>query len=459
MPLTITHSRVQHGVGQGSFHSASVEARAGGRCYRFDYVYDCGALKIGRRPPELARAIDRMDIERRRGMGSKGFVDLLVLSHYDQDHMNGAELLTDRFRVNRIVVPFISPQELMLVLASQAAGITAAMVMELHQLANGSQTLFGASVTMVRPGDRDAGNAGGTNGDGGPPNDEAGDAEWPPGHMIVSVGPNKQPLGAMLMDHEDVQLAFNSTPPWLFWKLRFWNRGVSNDLLAYLFEELVGCNFPLHALDDHTASSELAEWLNVEAHRDATVAAYGRAITRYAPAWVSEAAGKKLANFLSLGLYSGPDIAASNADFLIDTASWLPAADGYPQSEHSSYRYHHMRLRDREWVGWLGTGDAPLGEPAVWADFGAHYATELLQTGTVLAPHHGAAPLSGPRFYNPRLNPRSGMLAVISFGKTNLYGHPRAAVLKQAMAARANIQLVTEDTAMGLHEVFVLKVR
>jgi beta-lactamase superfamily II metal-dependent hydrolase len=77
----------------------------------------------------------------------------------------------------------------------------------------------------------------------------------------------------------------------------------------------------------------------------------------------------------------------------------------------------------------------------------------------VLAPHHGAAPLGGPRFYNPKLNPRSGMLAVISVGKSNTYGHPRAAVLKQAMAARANIQLVTEDTAMGLHEVFVLTMR
>lgn len=461
MPATITHSRVQHGVGQGSFHSASVEAQTAGRRYRFDYVYDCGALKNGQPTPELTGAIDRMDIEQRWGMDKKGVIDMLVLSHYDKDHMNCAKLLTSRFRVNRIVVPYISPEELMLVLASQADGITADMVKELHQLANGGGTLFGVAVTMVQTSVRGTGNAGGEN--DGPaglpglqPEDEADDAEWPARPLVATVGPNRQQLGDSLMDNQDVCLASNAHGPHSFWKLRFWNRGVADDLLVYLFDELVDCYFPLHALDDPTASDELTEWLEVKAHRDATVAAYGRAIARYAPPWALEAAGKKLANFLSLGLYSGPDTTEPNTHLKLNTAAWLPAADGYPQSEYCGYECYHWPYHRGNRVGWLGTGDAPLGEPTVWADFSAHYLTELPQTETVLAPHHGAAPLGGPRFYNPKLHPRSGMLAVISFGKTNTYGHPRATVLKQAIAARAKIQLVTEDTALGLHEVFVM---
>jgi len=401
-----------------------------------------------------------MDVDQRQGMGKKGFLDLLVLSHYDKDHMNGAELLTDRFRVNRIVVPFISPEELMLVLASQAADITAAMVTELHQLANGRQTLFGVPVTMVQSGDRDVRNADAPGGGepAEPPGDEAADGEWPPRSMIVSEGPNQQPLAAILMDSQDVQLAFNADRPGMFWKLRFWNRGVDNDLLAYLFDELVACDFPLHALDDHTACAELAQWLDDKDNRDDTVAAYGKAIARYAPTWASDAAGKKLANFLSLGLYSGPDAVAQSKEMVMNTAAYLPTANGngYPETQRLRYTHPRWRPDTHELVGWLGTGDAPLGEPSVWADFGKHYRTELLQTRTVLTPHHGAAPLGGPRFYNPKLNPTSGMLAVISFGKTNTFGHPRAAVLKQAMAARASIQLVTEDDAIGLHEVFVL---
>ena len=35
---SIRHSRVQHGVGQGSFHSATVEAMVNGDLYRFDYI-------------------------------------------------------------------------------------------------------------------------------------------------------------------------------------------------------------------------------------------------------------------------------------------------------------------------------------------------------------------------------------------------------------------------------------
>jgi hypothetical protein len=365
MSLTLTHSRVQHGIGQGSFHSATVEAQDGGRSYRFDYVYDCGALKYGQLAPELKRAIDRMDVEQRQGMGKKGIVDLLVLSHYDKDHMNGAELLTGRFRVNRIVVPFISPEELMLVLASQADGITAAMVMELHQLANGSGTLFGVAVTMVQPGARDAGDAGGEDGGGGGGGERDGEdgyAEWPARPMVAAVGPNRQPLDSILMDQQDVHLASNASKPQLFWKLRFWNRGVADALLAHLFDELVACGFPLHALDDHTASIELVQWLQVTDNRDATVAAYGRAISSYAPYWAIEAAGKKLANFLSLGLYSGPDTTAPNAQLVVNTAAWLPAADGYPQTEHCRYEYRHRRPHSDECVGWLGTNPPKLRE-------------------------------------------------------------------------------------------------
>jgi beta-lactamase superfamily II metal-dependent hydrolase len=49
------------------------------------------------------------------------------------------------------------------------------------------------------------------------------------------------------------------------------------------------------------------------------------------------------------------------------------------------------------------------------------------------------------------------MLAVISAGKNNSYGHPRAAVIKQLMFQNVQIELVTEDATLGLHEVFLIK--
>jgi hypothetical protein len=141
-----------------------------------------------------------------------------------------------------------------------------------------------------------------------------------------------------------------------------------------------------------------------------------------------------------------------------EVADWLPASTGYSFNTSSVFDIlMYGRHRRNDLAGWLGTGDAPLGERSVWADFEKHYANELPLTGTVLVPHHGAAPSSGPRFYNPRLHPQPDMLAVISAGKYNIYGHPRAAVLKQIMTQRARIELVTEESTLGLHEVFVMQ--
>jgi len=55
--MRIRHARVQHAVGQGSFHTANVQLHTGGgQRYRYDYVYDCGGLRGRHPPPELMRA-------------------------------------------------------------------------------------------------------------------------------------------------------------------------------------------------------------------------------------------------------------------------------------------------------------------------------------------------------------------------------------------------------------------
>ncbi len=470
MPLTVTHSRIQHGVGQGSFHSATIEANDGRRSHRFDYVYDCGALR-GRGPTEeLKRAIQRMDIDKRQNMTGAGVIDLLVLSHYDQDHINGAKLLIHRYKVRRIVVPYLGPRELALVLASQAANISSAMVTDLHQLANGGATLLGVEVTMVRSNDREDREAvfqidgdGGTDGEPENTDDaEQGEGEAPPRSIEPAVGSGSRPMGREMHGDDDVQLTLKTRVGSPFWKLRFWNRGADLELLDLLTTELKNCGFPIDALDTPAAARKLTQWLTDADNRKKTIQAYQKAIAKYAPTWESEAARYKIANFLSLALYSGPSYTKNGIDWKPVVDACLPAADGYPRAypQANICIWDHRRHRldgSINLVGWLGTGDAPLGEKKTWDDFCRHYREELQQTGTVLVPHHGAAPLRGPRFYNPNLHPRSDMLAVISVGKANTYGHPRAAVLKQIMSTGTRIELVTEDTALGLHEVFVIE--
>lgn len=457
--MRIVHSRVQHGVGQGSFHSASLEVMADdGRHYRFDYVYDCGALKGSAASPALKRSIDRMDLADRVGSGGRPVIDALVLSHYDRDHIIGAALLAKKFLVKRIFVPFLSPPELMLVVAGQAEALNEAEVTALQGLALGGQTLFGVPVTMITPGDGDTDLGPATDPDGQPPGPDAADnaRRGPPGELEATDGPTGSALGPSLASTRNVQLGFGRHRAQPLWKLRFWNRGVSDELLAHLFEALVACDFPLAALFEPSAIDEVLDWLEDSQHRRATLQAYRDAIAQFAPAWAGEVSGQKLANFLSLGLYSGPESPAAGLPWFYEE---IRARGGFPWGD--SRRWYPYGRRGRHSpsgrLGWLGTGDAPLGEAGVWSDFSIHYAAELQTALTVQVPHHGAAPRHGPKFYNAGLHPEPGMNAVISVGKANTYGHPTVAVLKEVMAAGGDLQVVTEDTGVGFHEVIVFE--
>jgi hypothetical protein len=235
------------------------------------------------------------------------------------------------------------------------------------------------------------------------------------------------------------------------WRLKFWNRGVSDELLALVFDELVACGFPLHALNDPNAIEELVDWLEFANNRKAALMAYARAISSYQPSWAQEAEGQRLANFLSLAMYSGPAFKTPDDVRYLRTSSV-----GYVNDRHHRMGLSHRRyLREVEdgRTGWLGTGDAPLGETDVWADFSAIFRQELGRVLTVQVPHHGAAPKGGPKFFNAALLPAKGMSAVVSAGTTNPYGHPTTQVIKEVLAARAQLEIVTEDSWLGFQEV------
>lgn len=459
--MEIIHSRVQHGVGQGSFHSASIEVRQcnwPGAIFRYDYVYDCGALVRGSPSAALLRSIKRLDLVPRRGEGARAVIDAVVLSHYDQDHIIGAQFLAAKFKVKRIIVPHLAPMELMLVLACQPT-LHAEHISELHRLATGGGdgTLFGVPVTQVQPGPGpDAGPEGDDPDRPFPPDgfldsDKARRADLPASLVAVEEGAGAA-LGGNLPAGRAMRLKVPHGSEWSPWRFKFWNRGVSDRLMEELFLALWACDFPMHALDDAGAVGELVDWLADAGNREAVLFAYEHAIEAYKTDWAKEAEGKRLANFLSLGMYSGPAFKDAKHVWLDRTAS-----HGYIEPS-DWWRWHHVRDEDRR-SGWLGTGDAPLGESDVWDDFSRHYQQELGRVLTVQVPHHGAAPKTGPKFFNPGLLPEPGMCAVISAGTYNTYGHPTPQVIKEVLATEAHLVIVTEESWLGLHEVLRYQLR
>ena len=114
----IVHTSRQWAVGHGGFCTAEIRAGHGGGGRPIRYVYDCGAM----RPSRLYEAIEGYLAE---VAADSAEIDLVILSHIDWDHVNGlSRLLTGpQVRVARVMLPYLSPAERLLVIARSSAAM------------------------------------------------------------------------------------------------------------------------------------------------------------------------------------------------------------------------------------------------------------------------------------------------------------------------------------------------
>jgi Predicted hydrolase (metallo-beta-lactamase superfamily) len=92
-----------YGVGQGLFYSGMIEN--GDK--RFSFVYDCGSSGD---KANLYRCIDEYIETLPKGNGGKKHLDMLILSHFHRDHINGLEYFLERVEVSLAVIPY-NPDE------------------------------------------------------------------------------------------------------------------------------------------------------------------------------------------------------------------------------------------------------------------------------------------------------------------------------------------------------------
>lgn len=463
MRMHLTHQRLQHGIGQGGFHSANVEVLVHNELaadveYRFDYVYDCGAVSFGKKSL-LMNSIVTLPLVPRADSAGRKVLDALVLSHYDQDHMVGAKHLTSLYDVRRIYVPYLSPKELPLVLASQAERWRPMQVRTLHRLATGGGQLFGVNVSMVGP----------TSGQEGPV-DLPPDQPFPGGNDPVQASADRivgtQPLMSMaaiagagqvgpervLPASAEVTLGAPGRPmSEAVWTLRFWNRGVKQDLLDQLSKNLTKCGFPMAALDDPRGASKIVGWLDDPDHKTKAVAAYRQAINATRPTKSRAVWASRIANHISLGMYSGP-VKTPRWTACYRMRCWDDTGSGEGFWAYPEPWPFRMNSQGVGRTGWLGTGDAPLGEADVWTDFSQRYRLQLKEVLTIQVPHHGAAPKGGPAFFHSGLLPIPGLNAVVSAGVTNAYEHPAASVRHTIKMAGGLLHLANELKQPGFEE-------
>lgn len=90
-------------IGQGLFYTAISKD--------FSFVYDCGSeSKQGLLEPAVKSFINEL----KNNSSKKDELDLLILSHLDDDHVNGVEDLLKSLKIHTVVIPYLSPLERLL---------------------------------------------------------------------------------------------------------------------------------------------------------------------------------------------------------------------------------------------------------------------------------------------------------------------------------------------------------
>lgn len=100
-------------VGQGLFSVGRLTCvKDNGQEDHFRWVHDCGSAT-------LTSTAMTNEIEALRNGEDRPNLDLLILSHFDNDHISGLVLLLRTFRVRRLILPYFTPAERVLIVLSQ----------------------------------------------------------------------------------------------------------------------------------------------------------------------------------------------------------------------------------------------------------------------------------------------------------------------------------------------------
>jgi len=437
------HVRRQMAAGQGGFHAGALSHRFGAApgtmgCFTgadFLYVYDCGSDP----KKHVHREINTLLAAR-----PERHLDLLVLSHFDRDHICGTpELLRtpDGFNVDTIMLPFVDMDERIVALAQAAAeqeddgGYIDRFFIDM--VFDPVETLgrFGPRRIILVRGDGDDAPMDGAEPPDFDPDERKTRAE---GHdrPIDGEDPIKMALvdayrdpqrpagqkfrgtasGAQVVEVRNIALALFDTDLSVEWKLLPWVRpAASADVAAFRTKVETLFGWPAGSFATQVLKPAVRHQMAVTKR------------TKLAQAY-KEAFGDK--NLTSLCLYSGPRHPART-----QAAALLPRLSNHPLTK----------------IGWLGTGDAHLKDPGDIAAFKHGYAQDLAYVSSYLFPHHGSIKNSDPNDLIVEAD-----LWVAAADPIHAWEHPHWA-LQGAVAAMGKLfRHVRASVPTASHELFIV---
>lgn len=432
----VIHARRQHPVGQGGFHSGEIIAprdaslivstQRGPRVIAanaFRYVYDCGSRQ-GARCRELAKLYATSSHSRT--------LDLLFLSHFDDDHVNGVPDLLHAYsgvKVDTIIMPWVDDVERLIAFAraySQRRSVSdffEGLVIDLQ----GTLSSFNPGRILFirrRPPDLE-----------GEPVDIGPSGEGPEGSFRYKISTDS--AGGGRAPPRGSRGRFGSTEVITLFDDAVIDVDIRTTTFSWLFKPYVRPADPERVEDFQRQAETLLGWhwgtfrsriadrttrenlVRNEVQAKALAKAYRTAFSNR--------------NLTSLCLYSGP------------------SASG-PSRGHLMVKLGHTECGRTEKIGWLGTADALLREPRDTLAFVTHYQAQQFSVATLALPHHGALPN-----YSPLLvSTFSPVTCVASAKPPKNWRHPHPDVIADVEAQGAKGVCVSDAEISVFDEVYII---
>ena len=403
--MTMNMIRTFHPVGQGAFYSEEFSNSEKGCIFRA--VYDCGSLKYcGLQRNRDGSPLTRRDVEMRVNCAftDDHGIDVLFISHLDDDHVNLISCLKPfkRHQIRRVILPLLSAEERYMLTGYHLSRSRRGRISDaLNNIINSPEDYFGndTNITFVRPADGECSLM------GNEVDDEGVGVEYlqkeVPSLTKISIGNNLSGNGRML---RWVLIPYNHKPE---------RYSVLKDTLKNVF----GNEFQIANLKDPDFVIKNLKSL--------------RRCYKALPDGI---------NRNSMALYSGPldDTCLSSIGEVVGCDIWGRYC---PCDQFAEYWLDRVLRHEQSSVfhgspGCLYTGDVSLDDADLTRVFGRY----VRNIGMVQLPHHGSL----NSFGNGNL-PIDGRVCVATYGEKNRFGHP-AFVVKRAVAQKGGLWVDVTET-------------
>ena len=368
--------RTFYPVGQGAFYVEEFKLYDGSM---FTIVYDCGSttLKI--------RGIEK-EIERVFPKGHQ--IDILFISHFHADNINGINKLRKHCRIKEVIMPLINDKTEIIIL--QALNYIETGIKNYNDLIENPEKFFS----------------------------ENDNGEWRTTITRISPTNDEQEYGNNVLKsgkHLNHLKSFN----WVFIPFNY----KQNDWISFFKEKLEHEGISLEdinkIINNETSDREYRQKIKILKCVYTMLLDYGDL------------------NKTSMILYSGPQEDRSCYNFL----SLQPAFSLFPRRSCLFDTFYNKEKTN--YYGCLYTGDVDLTGIDIIIDIESRLnkAGVLSYIGTLQIPHHG----SKHNFDKSILYISNISYAIFSFGLGNTYGHPEYTVIKEVQNNNITPYLITEE--------------